>query len=424
MNENSQKPSGRLTDIFINYRRKDTAGHAGRLQQDLNERFPGRVFMDIHNIEAGRDFTEAIAEEVGRCGVLIVMIGDQWLNITDPETGKRRLDDPNDLVAIEIAEALKRDTRVIPVLVEGARMPQQAELPPALSGLVRRNAFELSDTRWPYDVEQLGNQLEKTCGRSPQGVAVVAKAFASTAGEIAAGNWGPRRISKLVILLIVAAATVLIVLKLMKPTVPAPPDDHKSVTVSPTPTPTPGPDGNSVSTSAEPVLKDYQVVVKLPKAADSSNAVDSAEATFDFPFDAGGSEWKWYREDSPPNEDEYNWEVRVKDASKKIAYLVTVYVKKGNDSKPGNGDFASLIEEEAKKGVATRPLNVNNFGPLEDWQGKIDIQASALRTGLQLIIKGKGVEQIFKDRPRTVLLRTTNPHFNLRANDHTLKVSY
>src|SRR6185295_6746405 len=209
MNQNPQAPTSQSTDIFINYRRSDTSGHAGRLEQQLSQRFPGRIFMDIHNIEAGRDFTEVIAEEVGKCGVLIVMIGNQWVDITDPETGKRRLDDPTDFVAAEIAGALQRNIRIIPVLVEGAKMPRQEELPAALAGLVRRNAIELSDTRWDYDVEQLIKVLEKICG-SPS-AATAATSRVAPASETSAGKWGTRKIAMVAAVPILLAVVILVI---------------------------------------------------------------------------------------------------------------------------------------------------------------------------------------------------------------------
>jgi TIR domain len=157
---NTNNPSDQATGIFINYRREDTAAHAGRLHDALENRFGGRVFMDIDTIEAGQDFIEVIQNAVGDCKVLLVMIGRQWATITN-SAGQRRLDDPDDFVRTEIAEALKRDIRVIPVLVEDASMPRKEELPPDLTKLLRRNAIELSDTRWAYDVGQLIKVLEK-----------------------------------------------------------------------------------------------------------------------------------------------------------------------------------------------------------------------------------------------------------------------
>jgi hypothetical protein len=154
--------SARAPGIFISYRRKDTAGHAGRLKDALENHFAGGVFMDVEKIAAGQDFVKAIDDAVGKCSVLLVLIGDQWLSVAD-SSGRRRLDDPEDFVRREIASALRRDITVIPVLVEGAAMPAPADLPDELKDLSRRNAQEISDTRWGYDVGQLIKELEKHC---------------------------------------------------------------------------------------------------------------------------------------------------------------------------------------------------------------------------------------------------------------------
>lgn len=149
----------RATNIFINYRREDSAGHAGRLFDRLSLRFPGRVFMDVDTIEPGTDFVEVIEHAVGCCEVLIVMMGDQWLSITDA-SGRRRLDNASDFVRLEIAAALERNIRIIPVLVEGAVMPRPEDLPEDLGKLTRRNAIELSDARWTFDVDRLIQTIE------------------------------------------------------------------------------------------------------------------------------------------------------------------------------------------------------------------------------------------------------------------------
>ncbi len=158
----SLEPEGspRAANIFINYRREDTAGYAGRLFDRLSQHFPGRLFMDIDTIEPGVDFAEVIDQAVSCCEVLIVMIGREWLNITDA-AGRRRLENPADFVRLEVAAALERDIRVIPVLVEGASMPQPEQLPPDLAKLARRNALELSDGRWAFDVDRLIQTIER-----------------------------------------------------------------------------------------------------------------------------------------------------------------------------------------------------------------------------------------------------------------------
>jgi beta-lactam-binding protein with PASTA domain len=151
---------------FISYRREDSAGHAGRLFDRLRERF-GRdsVFLDVVGIDAGVDFVDTLDKAVGSCDVLLAVIGREWLTCCDKQ-GRRRLDDPNDFIRAEISAALKRDVRVVPVLVEGAEMPPTDSLPEELKRLTRRQAVELRDSRWDSDVEALIAVLEKEAKRT------------------------------------------------------------------------------------------------------------------------------------------------------------------------------------------------------------------------------------------------------------------
>ena len=150
--------------IFISYRRADTAYPAGWLFDRLVEHF-GRhqVFKDVDSIQLGDDFVEAIRKAVASCNVLLALIGDQWLTITD-EQGRARLQDPHDFVRLEIEAALARDVRVIPILVEGARMPHADQLPPSLANLVHRQALELSPSRFDFDTTRLLRVLDRTLG--------------------------------------------------------------------------------------------------------------------------------------------------------------------------------------------------------------------------------------------------------------------
>ena len=147
--------------IFVSYRREDARGDAGRLTDKLKSHFGEKqIFRDVEAIEAGVDFVEAINNAVGSCAALLAIIGPSWLKIAD-EAGVRRLDDPHDFVRLEIDAALKRSIRVIPVLVGGAAMPKSGELPAELESFARRQAHELSDSRWEYDVQHLIETLEK-----------------------------------------------------------------------------------------------------------------------------------------------------------------------------------------------------------------------------------------------------------------------
>lgn len=150
--------------IFISYRRDDSRGDAGRLTDDLKKFFgSNRTFRDIETIEPGVDFVEALNRAVSQCPVLLAIIGPNWLSAKDSE-GRRRLDDVNDFIRLEIGTALRRNIRVIPVLVGGAAMPKAEELPADLQTLARRQAYELSDRRWEFDVDHLVESLEPIVG--------------------------------------------------------------------------------------------------------------------------------------------------------------------------------------------------------------------------------------------------------------------
>jgi TIR domain len=153
--------------IFISYRRADSGGWARSLHDNLEERLgPGRAFRDV-TMEGGMDFHEHVESLLDRCDVLLAVIGKTWTTITDAG-GRRRLDDPEDLVRREIARALQRpDVQVIPVLVDGARMPTEHELPPDLAPLARRQACELSDLRWDFDVDNLARRLRVLLREKP-----------------------------------------------------------------------------------------------------------------------------------------------------------------------------------------------------------------------------------------------------------------
>jgi hypothetical protein len=144
-----------MRSIFISYRRGDAEGQAGRLFDDLVAKFgKASVFMDVEDIEPGRDFRKVIDQHISSCGVLLSLVGKEWLNAADNE-GHRRLDDPNDFVRFETATALKRDIPVIPVLVQGAGIPKADSLPDDLKDFAFRNAVELTHARWESDLQVL-----------------------------------------------------------------------------------------------------------------------------------------------------------------------------------------------------------------------------------------------------------------------------
>ncbi len=151
-----------MPDIFISYRRDDTSGYAGRLYDQISAHIGAdHVFMDVADIGPGSDFVEVIEKQVGTCDALIALIGKNWLTVKDDQS-RPRIGNSDDFVSIEILAALKRNVEVIPVLVGGAKMPLQRELPESLQPLARRQALSLSDTNFARDVQDLIAALERT----------------------------------------------------------------------------------------------------------------------------------------------------------------------------------------------------------------------------------------------------------------------
>jgi TIR domain-containing protein len=203
--------------VFISYRREETAAYAGRLYDAMVPQFGERnVFMDV-DLEPGIDFVQRITAAVGACHVLIVVMGPRWATIED-EDGVR-IAEPGDFVRLEVATALRRsDVTVIPVLVSGARMPDPDDLPPDIAPITRRNALEVSDTRWRYDVGRLTRTLDERLaelsGTEPRDVPGressdwVKPAGAATAARAPAAGSTRRRLVAGIVALAVAGGLV------------------------------------------------------------------------------------------------------------------------------------------------------------------------------------------------------------------------
>jgi hypothetical protein len=147
--------------IFLSYRRADTEGFAHAIYNLLVPTFGSKnLFMDVDTIQPGQDFVEVLNQAVSNCDVMLVLIGPKWLNITD-ENGRRRLDDPDDFVRIEIKSAIEQKKVIIPVLLQGANMPCEEELPTGLGSLHRRQAFRIGQ-HVAGDVNELAQAIKGT----------------------------------------------------------------------------------------------------------------------------------------------------------------------------------------------------------------------------------------------------------------------
>ena len=145
---------GSANRVFISYRRDDAAGYAGRLEEALEKRLErGSVFRDVIDMPPGEDFVAAIRARLAGAQTVLVLIGPRWAGGDTP--GQRRIDQAGDLVRLEVAVALDSGARVVPVLLPGAKMPAEADLPEPLKPLARRHALSLDDANWDADVGRL-----------------------------------------------------------------------------------------------------------------------------------------------------------------------------------------------------------------------------------------------------------------------------
>ena len=153
------------TGVFISYRRSDSQATAGRMCDALKRAFgDAAVFRDIDDISAGDDFVQALEKALEACGVLLAIIGPSWL---EQLLRRAERDDGSvDHVRREIEAALSRRIDVIPVLVDGASIPDEQQLPPSLQRLGRLQGHAQSDKSWRHDVGMLLQLLESRLGRT------------------------------------------------------------------------------------------------------------------------------------------------------------------------------------------------------------------------------------------------------------------
>jgi hypothetical protein len=150
--------------VFVSYRREDSQWAAGRIKDWLSRALgEDSVFRDSDSIRAGKDFRKEIDAAVGQCKVMLAIIGSMWLGQSDV-AGLRRIDSENDWVRIEIESALQRHRVVLPVLLDDARMPNEASLPESLRELAFLHAYAVRESTFERDLNGLIDQLRVHIG--------------------------------------------------------------------------------------------------------------------------------------------------------------------------------------------------------------------------------------------------------------------
>lgn len=165
--ENQEKQFlDRPVDLFISYRREDEPHAAARLYMELANTIPkDRIFMDIDGIPLGQNFVRVIQERVANCKMLLAVVGRKWVKANRPvkwlglSWSTLRLKDPKDFVRIEICTAMERSIPIIPVLVDTAAMPADAELPAAMQGFENFQAARVSHHSFAADAKVLADGI-------------------------------------------------------------------------------------------------------------------------------------------------------------------------------------------------------------------------------------------------------------------------
>lgn len=156
-------------EIFINYRRDDEPGMAALLYSELEKTFsPDRIFMDVEDgISPGHDFVRVLEEQVAQCNIMLAMIGKGWLSAADDE-GRRRLDNPEDFVRIEIESAIRLGKLVIPVLLNKTEMPRARELPDSIKSFARCHAVWFTQQRFRVDAQGIVKAIQQELSKEEE----------------------------------------------------------------------------------------------------------------------------------------------------------------------------------------------------------------------------------------------------------------
>lgn len=183
---------GAKSTIILSYRREDSAGVTGRIFDRLVQEFgTDRVFMDIDSMPAGVDFHDHLQEILADCGALVVVVGKSWRSQRKGQPA--RIMDPDDWVRIEVETALQRGIPVVPLLIDGAALPNRDQLPESLWPLLRRNALPVDSGRdFHAQLTRLVRDLHLQLGtETPRPVAVPASTTLQemTALPASSVNW-------------------------------------------------------------------------------------------------------------------------------------------------------------------------------------------------------------------------------------------
>jgi serine/threonine-protein kinase len=161
-----------MSAIFISYRRSDSQDVSGRIYDRLVASLSAeKVFKDVDNIPLSVSFPDYLSQMLKEAKVVLVIIGTTWYSTKD-SSGRRRLDDPEDVVRIEVETALRLGLAIVPVLVSNAAFQPASELPESMRPLALRNGLPVRpDPDFHHDMDRLIRKLEVMIEPKPPGPA-------------------------------------------------------------------------------------------------------------------------------------------------------------------------------------------------------------------------------------------------------------
>ena len=146
-----------IPQIFINYRQETAADPVGRLYANLHKRHPKlRIWMDVHSDVKG-ELPTVLGKKILQCDYFFVVVDQNWLTITDIETGKPRLESKGDWVRreIEFARKHKKAERIFVIYIGNTKILQKKQLPESIDFLSNYLGSRLLHDKYDNDINDL-----------------------------------------------------------------------------------------------------------------------------------------------------------------------------------------------------------------------------------------------------------------------------
>ena len=149
--------------VFVSYRRRDSVAEAYLLTVLLRSRFGrNRIFLDTTGIEPGERWPDRLLEAIEASDVVLAIIGASYASVTREGAQVPCIFEEGDWVRLELAQAIRFRKRIVPVLINNARLPSRTEIPEDLHPMLDYQAFRLRIENAESDADALGDFFAPT----------------------------------------------------------------------------------------------------------------------------------------------------------------------------------------------------------------------------------------------------------------------